>query len=118
MPSPLQEWKHGRWFATWEEDVSEEYVCTLYVVIVAHENKLKPRKGHTVNWRRVPQDMWAKLQSHQTEDIVEADSDRLQWHQLAYAPTSSAKEVSSSATTSPNRFSILSEDDNLTSPSQ
>ena len=116
--NPLQEWKHGRWFATWEEDVSEEHVCTLYVTISVKENMLKPRKGHTINWRRVPQDMWERIQAPQSDVIVEADSERLQWQQMAFAPTPSSKEVRPSATTSPNRFSILSEDDNLTSSSQ
>ena len=116
--NPLQEWKQGQWFATWEEDASEEHVCTLYVTISVKENMLKPRKGHTVNWRRVPQDMWERIQSLQSDAIVEADSDRLQWQQMAFAPTPNSKDARPSATTSPNRFSVLSEEDNLTSSSQ
>lgn len=110
--NPLQKWKQGCWFATWSEEASDEYVCTLYVNILVQEAKIKPRKGHTVSWRRAPHDLWTRLQAHTTETIADGTSERTQWQQMAYAKPALKEEQPPA--TSPNRFAVLSDEDGPT----
>ena len=114
--SPLQKWSQGSWYATWDEETVDEYVCTLYVTILAQEAKLKPRKGHTVSWKRAPAELWSRLQEHSTETIADGSITRTLW-QTMVPNNQESKESQLSVSTSPNRFAVLSEDDGLTQPS-
>ena len=113
VPNPLQKWRQGSWFATWDEETVDEFVCTLYVHILTQEAKLKPRKGHTVSWRRAPPELWSRLHDHTIESIADGTSDRTLWQQMV-SNSQDSKESRSSVSTSPNRFAVLSEEDGLT----
>lgn len=60
--NPLQRWKQGRWFADWTCELDGDHTCTLYVSVTAHESKIKPRKGHTFGWHKIPQEIRERIQ--------------------------------------------------------
>lgn len=49
--NPLQRWKQGKWFACWEGELDRE-------------NKIKPKRGHTCGWFRVPLEIRDRIQLH------------------------------------------------------
>jgi len=82
--NPLQKWKQGKWFANWEGDPEGVYTCTLYVTVLAQENKIKPRKGHAHSWIRLPGDISNRVQLHSSNDIEAIEEDCLSWYKLTH----------------------------------
>ena len=114
-PNPLQKWKQGRWFANWEEAAEGEYTCFLYVSIKVHETKIKPRRGQSLGWRRVPSQLWERISSHTSDTIADSTEDSYQWQQMiAKSPHNGTKTpVQPTGITPHNRFSALVEEDLL-----
>lgn len=111
ITNPLQKWGHGKWVAIWDEDHNGTQTCTLYVSVPVQEAKIKPRKHLNLGWKRVPEEIWCRFNSHNSEDIVDITENRMAWHQLLYTSTtqSSVPHPPISVTT-PNRFSALGEE--------
>ena len=78
-PNPLQKWKHGCWFSSWEGDSEGEHTCTLYVSVHVQETKIKPRKGQNFGWRRVPTAIWERINLHNPDKIEDSEAERAQW---------------------------------------
>lgn len=116
--NPLQQWKHGKWFARWTADLEGDHTCTLYVNIKAQEHKLKPRKKVNVGWRNLPDEIRTRVQQH-VEDGIESltGEENLLWHKTAGKTQSSPTTTRVAATLHPNRFPILSETDTNTTTS-
>ena len=114
VPNPLQKWKHGCWFACWEGDSEGDHICTLYVIVQVQETKLKPRKGQNFGWRRVPNKIWERIHLHSSDIIEDSEAERTQWQQMIGSPHRHSIKPTISAGSSPNRFSVLSEEDFLT----
>lgn len=114
-PNPLQKWKHGCSFAGWEGDSEGEHTCTLYIIVQVQEAKLKPRKGHNFGWRRVPTKIWERVTLHSSDRIEDSEAERTQWQQVVGSTRRSFIKQTPAAGLSPNRYSVLSEDDLLTS---
>ena len=113
--NPLQRWKQGKWFANWEGELDGDFTCTLYVTVLVQENKIKPRKGHTYSWSRLPGDISKRVQLHNSPSIEAIQEDRADWYELTHnseLPTHNTTSVD--AATHPNRFSVLREEDPLT----
>lgn len=117
-PNPLQKWKHGKWFATWEEDTEGEHTCTLHVSIKVQEAKLKPRRGQNLGWRKVPIHVLEKINAHITDTIVDGAEDAQHWQQMTRREASEGTTKSQThppGVTSHNRFSALLEEKLLNS---
>jgi hypothetical protein len=113
-PNPLQKWKHGCWFSGWEVDSEGEHTCTLYVIVQVQETKLKPRKGQNFGWRRVPTKIWERIHVHSADMIEDSEAERTQWQKMIGTPRRNSTKPNLSAGSSPNRFSVLSEEEDLT----
>ena len=108
--NPLQKWKYGKWFAEWTGELDGDYICTLYVSVPVQENKIKPRKGHSYGWHKVPQDIRECISLHTTETIEAVQEERASWHKMIQAEASHSKPGSEATTTHQNRFAVLSEE--------
>lgn len=117
--NPLQKWKQGKWFASWEGEAEGEHICTLYVSALAQEHKIKPRKGNICSWARVPEEVKERLQLHSSEDIEEIAETCEHWHKLTRtsAPISN-KPTPEVAATHHNRFSALRDEEVPTTSTQ
>lgn len=114
VPNPFQKWKHGYWFAGWEGDSEGDHICTLYAIVQVQETKLKPRKGQNFGWRRVPTKIWERIHSHNVDMIEDGEPERAQWQQMLGTPRRNLHKPNIPTASSPNRFSVLSEEDLLT----
>ena len=104
--NPLQKWKHGKWFANWEEDKEGEYICTLYVWVATEDNKLKPRKGHSHGWSRVPIEIEERVRLHIFDSIEAITEDKTHWHNLLHSGGTSSSS-GAAITTTQNQFAVL-----------
>ena len=110
MSNPFQRWNQGQWYAQWGQGTEGESICTLYVSIDVPEQKVKPRKGHTMSWRREPRDVSILRTSQGTEDIQPVASDNTVWPRMAgRLPPNQTKEYAPPE--SHNRFSALLADE-------
>lgn len=108
LSNPFQTSSQGCWFSHWSQQ-PEENICTLFVCVAVQEHKIKPRKGRSFGWRRVPTNIKELLQLHMTEDIHDTPEHN-QWHQM----TGDAPEVRPTPQDTPattNRFSVLVEEE-------
>ena len=105
--NPLQKWRQGRWFASWEGDSEGGYMCTLFVMVGVQESKIKPRRGHSCGWNKLPTDLKNRIKSHTSEEIEEITEDKLHWIKLFHLVTNNNPTFETKAT---NRFAILGEE--------
>lgn len=114
VPNPLQKWKHGRWFAKWEEQKEGEFTCTLYVSIKVQEAQLKPRRGQNLGWRQVSLPIWERISTHLSDSIADCTEEAQQWQQMVAKHTHPGSKIAQqSGSKPPNRFSALLEEDIL-----
>jgi hypothetical protein len=105
--NPLQRWKQGTWLASWSGEPEGDQTCTLYASIKTQEYKLKPRRGRSYGWNRLPDGFRDKIQAHMTDNIATIEGEPLHWDKMkTQSPTTASKEVD---TTHPSRFSVLGE---------
>lgn len=109
LSSPFKSWSQGRWFAQWSLQQEGENICTLFVCVAVQENKIKPRKGRTFGWRRVPTITRELLTAHNTEDIHDTSAQGL-WHQMT-GDTPESHTAPQTSNVTPNRFSVLAEEE-------
>lgn len=114
VPNPLQKWKHGCWFASWEGDSEGDHICTLYVSVQVQETKIKPRKGQNFGWHKVPAPIWERITSHNSTQIADSEGERSYWQQMIGIPRRSLNKPNPFTGPQQNRFSILTEEDILT----
>jgi hypothetical protein len=111
--TPFQQWDQGLWFSQWDTTGEGEHICTLYASIAAPESKIKIRKGRSIGWRNVPEDVKAILtNTSQAEMIQEVADLQNQWQNMTGRRTSN---LSQSTPTARNPFSVLSEEDEQSS---
>ena len=115
--NPIQRWSQGQWYAEWTTTADGEHNCTLYVIIMV--NEIKIRKGKNLEWRRTPTDFREKICGQNSEGIQEITADGSQWKAMIgsteigiFTPPQFSSEVS------PNPFSILSEEETSLQTSQ
>ena len=106
--NPLQKWKQGRWFAYWESDLEGAHTCSLFVTVPAQESKIKPKKGNTYGWSKLPTEIKDRIHAHSSEGIEAIELDKTHWFKLVQAESPSNNQATV-ATTHPNRFAILNE---------
>jgi hypothetical protein len=75
ISNPFQSWNQGQWYAQWAQGTEGESICTLYVSIDVPEQKVKPRKGNTLSWRKEPVEISLLHTSKITEDIQAVEPD-------------------------------------------
>lgn len=111
--TPFQQWDQGLWFSQWDNTGEGEHICTLYVSIAVPESKIKIRKGRSIGWRNVPEDVKVILtNTSQAEMIQEVADLQNQWQNMTGRRTSNP---SPSTPTARNPFSVLSEEDEQSS---
>lgn len=108
--NPLQKWRQGKWFAEWTGELDGEYTCTFYVCVPVQEYKIKPRKGHSYGWHKLPQEIRERILLHNTEAIEAVKEESTSWHKMVKGEASCSKPGSETATTHQNRFAVLSEE--------
>jgi hypothetical protein len=108
--NPLQKWKQGKWFASWEGELEGDHTCTLFVTVPVQESKIKPRRGHTYGWSRLPSELRDRIQSHSSEDIEAIIEDRTHWYKTILPEPPISNHTSEMAAATQNRFAILSEE--------
>ena len=69
ISNPFQRWSQGQWYAQWGQGTKGESICTLYVSIDVPEQKVKPRKGNNMSWRKEPVEVSLIRASPNTEDM-------------------------------------------------
>ena len=117
--NPLQKWKQGKWFASWEGEAEGEHVCTLYVSALAQDHKIKPRRGNTCSWVRLPEEIKVCIQLHSFEDIEETAETCEHWHKLTHTSALiSTKSTPEVAAAQHNRFSALRDEEVPTTSTQ
>ena len=111
ISNPFQRWNQGHWYAQWGQGLEGESVCTLYVSVDVLEQKIKPRKGNNLGWRKEPVEVSRLRTLPPTEDIHAVEPDSTLWQKMAgRLPSKQAKEQMPPETH--NRFaSLLSEED-------
>jgi hypothetical protein len=107
--NPLQKWRHGKWFVSWEEEAEGDQICTLHVGIQVQENKLKPRKGQQHGWSISPDDLRDRLQAHNTDTIETLEDNLHIWHKTPSKQHTATTSTQEASIAHPNRFSILRE---------
>lgn len=108
LSNPFQRWNQGQWYAQWGQKEEGESICTLYVSIDVLEQKVKPRKGNHMGWRKEPVDVSLLRTSQATEEIQLVEPDNPLWQRMAgRLPLTQAKEHMSPE--SHNRFATLLE---------
>lgn len=108
--NPLQKWRQGKWFADWTGELDGDYVCNLYVCVLVQENKIKPRKGHTYGWNKIPQDIRERIQMHTSEAIEAVQEEQAHWIKMIHEEASCNQSGSEATKTHQNRFAVLSEE--------
>ena len=112
MFNPFQRWNQGQWYAQWGQEVEGDAICTLYVSIDVPEQKVKPRKGNNLSWRKEPRAVSLIRTSQLTEDIQPVDPDNTLWQQMAgRLPLKPTKEHMPPE--SHNRFASLLADEEI-----
>ena len=96
--NPFKKWKQGRWFAYWEEEIEGDHTCTLHVTIQVQENKLKPRKGQDLTWRKIHPVLWESIRTHTEESIADGTDHKSHWTQLWNCSNSVAPESPAEST--------------------
>ena len=107
--NPFQRWNQGQWYAQWGQGTEGEFICTLYVSIDVPEQKVKPRKGHNMGWRKEPLEVSKTRTSQLTEGIHLIDAEQSLW-QLMAGKLPNLKAVEQTPPESHNRFATLLED--------
>ena len=82
--NPLQWWNKGQWFAHWEKEHEGAHVCTIYVSVIAKANKMRPRRGQTLDWHNVPAEVQTRIQNHSSETIEAIEDDGHHWYKLIH----------------------------------
>lgn len=83
LSSPFQKWSQGQWYAQWEKGQEGEYICTLYASIDVPEQKVKPRKGNNLGWRKEPADVSLARTRQHSEEIHLVDPNHNYWQHMA-----------------------------------
>lgn len=110
LSNPFQKWAQGSWYAQWGPGAEGEYICTLYVSIDVPEQKVKPRKSHSMSWRKKPEEVSIARMLPVTEDIQPIATDLTTWQTMAgRLPGKKANEQTPPE--SHNRFATLLEDE-------
>ena len=108
--NPFQRWNQGQWYAQWTYGTEGESVCTLYVSIDVLEQKVKPRKGNNMGWRKEPMEVSTIRASQLIEDIHLIEAEQTLWQSMAgLLPT--LKATDQAPPESHNRFATLLEDE-------
>ena len=110
LSNPFQTWQQGRWFAQWKQGADGEHICTLFVSIDVPEQKVKPRKGNQMGWRRESREVSQILATLKSEEIQPFESDYTQWTKMARRLPNS-KTFEQSSPESHNRFATLLENE-------
>lgn len=108
--TPFQRWDQGLWFAQWESTEEGEHTCTLYVSIAAPETKVKIRKGRSIGWRQIPENIKAALISSQADTIRDVADLKIQWQSMTGEKRDNPNNLSQSNPTASNPFSVLREE--------
>lgn len=111
--NPLQRWKQGKWFAKWDEVTEGEHACTLYVSVFVQESRIKPRKGQSCSWHKLPDTIKNHIDTHASEAIEAITGEQAHWSKITQLETNPSLTKSETATKHPNRFAVLSEDEIL-----
>ena len=111
--NPFQRWNQGQWYAQWGQGTEGELICTLYVSIDVPEQKVKPRKGHNMCWRKEPLEVSKTRTSQLTEGIHLIDAEQPFW-QLMAGTLPNLKAIEQSPPEFHNRFASLLEDEAAT----
>ena len=106
LSNPFQLWTQGQWYAQWGQGAEGEHICTLYASIDVLEQKVNPRKGNNMGWRREPVEISSTLVSHTTEEIHFVESHHTLWQRMA-GRLPSLKDIDSPPPESHNRFATL-----------
>lgn len=109
LSNPFQRWNQGLWYAQWGQEEGE-CICTLYVSIDVPEQKVKPRKGNNMGWRREPMEVTIICTSHMTEDIQVVAADLTLW-QVMVGRLPILKTMEQMPPESHNRFASLLEEE-------
>jgi hypothetical protein len=86
------------------------------VAVPVEESKIKPRRGNTYNWTKVPTEIRNRIQLHTTDGIEEILEDRTLWYKMIHPETSIHNPTTEAVTTHNNRFAILSEEVTFPTP--
>ena len=115
LTNPLHKWNQGKWLANWEGETEGVYTCTLYVIVLLQETKIKPKKEHAHSWSRLPGKISNRVQLHTSNDIVAIEEDRSSWHKSTHnQELPKHHPVPEGATAHQNRYSVLCEEENTT----
>ena len=110
LSNPFQKWTQGNWYAQWGSGAEGEATCTLYVSIDVPEQKVKPRKGYHMGWRKEPVAISEMRNGSTTEEIHPVAPDHTLW-QLMAGKLPSKKATEQAPPESHNRFATLLEDE-------
>ena len=83
LSNPFQKWTQGNWYAQWGQGTDGECICTLFVSIDVPEQKVKPRKGLHMSWRKEPTEVSNILAERVTEEIQAVAPDYTHWKKMA-----------------------------------
>ena len=108
--NPFQRWNQVQWFAQWTYGTEGESICTLYVSIDVPEQKVKPRKGNNMGWRKEPLEVSALRASQQFENIQLIASEQTLWQSMA-GLLPKTKATDQTPPESHNRFATLLEEE-------
>ena len=109
LSNPFQKWAQGRWYAQWRQGPDGENICTLFVSIDALEQKVKPRKGLHLSWRKEPPEISTLLAERAKDDIQMVDPDFPHWKKMAGRLPGKSNEQAPPE--SHNRFASLLENE-------
>ena len=110
LSNPFQKWVQGNWYAQWGLGTEGEVICTLYVSIDVPEQKVKPRKGQHMGWRKEPVAISEVRNSLTTEEIHLVSPEHTLW-QLMAGRLPGKKATEQAPPESHNRFATLLEDE-------
>ena len=83
LSNPFQKWAQGNWYAQWKQGSDGEFICTLFLSIDVPEQKVKPRKGLHLTWRKEPPEVSTLLAERETDEIQAVDPDYPHWTKMA-----------------------------------
>jgi len=110
LSNPFQNWNQGRWYSHWARGPEGDHICTLFVCVAVTEQKVKPRKGKNLGWRRVSPEIQSSLRANETEEIQTISEDHAQWQEMA-GHLSKSHTTPQAPPESHNRFAALIEEE-------